>query len=38
MLTTQGQDAGLCPTGNEPLSGCVFMDSTELAVYGAPTT
>jgi extracellular elastinolytic metalloproteinase len=38
MLTTQGQDAGLCPTGNEPLSGCVFMDSTELAVYGAPTS
>ncbi|GGK70455.1 M36 family metallopeptidase [Mangrovihabitans endophyticus] len=37
MLTTQGQDAGLCPAGQAPqYSGCVFMDSTELAVYGAP--
>jgi hypothetical protein len=36
MLTTQAQDAGLCP--NVQLSGCAFMDSTELAVYGAPTS
>ena len=36
MLTTQGQDAGLCP--NVTLSGCVYMDSTELAVYGAPAS
>ena len=36
MLTTQGQDAGLCPEGQPPaFSGCVFQDSTELAVYGA---
>jgi extracellular elastinolytic metalloproteinase len=39
MLTTQGQDAGLCPVGQPPtVSGCVFMDSTELAVYGAPAS
>ena len=36
MLTTQGQDAGDCPAGQPPTeSGCVFMDSTELSVYGA---
>ncbi|WP_249997827.1 M36 family metallopeptidase [Actinoplanes sp. M2I2] len=36
MLTSQGQDAGLCPAGQPPtVSGCVFLDSTELAVYGA---
>ena len=36
MLTSQGQDAGLCPVGQPPsVSGCVFLDSTELAVYGA---
>jgi extracellular elastinolytic metalloproteinase len=35
MVTTQGQDAGHCPPGAPPTeSGCVFMDSTELAVYG----
>jgi hypothetical protein len=35
MLTTQGQDAGLCPADQPPAySGCVFQDSTELAVYG----
>jgi hypothetical protein len=35
MLTTQGQDAGDCPAGQPPTeSGCVFQDSTELAVYG----
>jgi hypothetical protein len=31
MLTSQGQDAGLCPSS---ASGCSFLDSTELAVYG----
>ncbi len=35
MITSQGQDAGLCPAGQPPtVSGCVFLDSTELAVYG----
>ncbi|MGX6604280.1 M36 family metallopeptidase [Micromonosporaceae bacterium Da 78-11] len=35
MLTTQGQDAGDCPAGQPPTeSGCVYLDSTELAVYG----
>ncbi|WP_026206079.1 M36 family metallopeptidase [Paractinoplanes globisporus] len=35
MLTTQGQDAGLCPAGQPPADfSCVFLDSTELAVYG----
>ncbi|WP_433377447.1 M36 family metallopeptidase [Actinoplanes sp. CA-142083] len=35
MVTSQGQDAGLCPAGQPPtVSGCVFLDSTELAVYG----
>ncbi|MEU4236602.1 M36 family metallopeptidase [Actinoplanes sp. NPDC026619] len=35
MITTQGQDAGLCPADQPPAySGCVFQDSTELAVYG----
>ncbi|XVV14600.1 M36 family metallopeptidase [Actinoplanes sp. CA-131856] len=35
MLTTQGQNAGLCPAGQPPAySGCVFQDSTELSVYG----
>jgi hypothetical protein len=36
MLTSQGQDAGLCIPGQPPTdSGCVFLDSTELAVYGS---
>jgi extracellular elastinolytic metalloproteinase len=36
MVTSQGQDAGLCPAGQPPTaSGCLFLDSTELAVYGA---
>jgi extracellular elastinolytic metalloproteinase len=36
MLTSQAQDAGLCPPGQpSPLSGCTFLDSTELSVYGA---
>ncbi|WP_030439492.1 M36 family metallopeptidase [Actinoplanes subtropicus] len=35
MLTTQGQDAGLCPPGQPaPDASCVFLDSTELSVYG----
>jgi extracellular elastinolytic metalloproteinase len=35
MLNTQGQAAGLCPAGEPPtVSGCVFLDSTELSVYG----
>jgi hypothetical protein len=38
MRTSQAQDAGLCPTGNEAPSGCTFLDSTELAVYGAPSS
>jgi extracellular elastinolytic metalloproteinase len=39
MLTSQGQDAGLCPAGQPPtVSGCVFLDSTELAVYGAASS
>ena len=36
MLTSQAQDAGLCVPGQpSQLSGCTFLDSTELAVYGA---
>ena len=36
MVTSQGQEAGLCPAGQPPtVSGCVFLDSTELSVYGA---
>ncbi|MCA2212402.1 M36 family metallopeptidase [Jidongwangia harbinensis] len=39
MLTTQGQDAGLCPAGQPPtVSGCLYLDSTELAVYGAASS
>jgi len=35
MLTTQGQDFGLCPADQPPsFSGCVFQDSTELSIYG----
>jgi extracellular elastinolytic metalloproteinase len=35
MLTSQAQDAGLCPPGQPPtISGCAFLDSTELSVYG----
>jgi extracellular elastinolytic metalloproteinase len=35
MLTSQAQDAGLCPAGQTPTAtGCVYLDSTELAVYG----
>jgi hypothetical protein len=37
MLTSQAQDAGLCPGGAGPYNGCAFLDSTELSVYGAPT-
>jgi len=32
MVTSQAQDAGVCPG---QVSGCEFLDSTELAVYGA---
>ena len=35
MLTSQAQDAGLCPAA---VSGCEFLDSTELAVYGAASS
>jgi hypothetical protein len=32
MLTSQAQDAGICPG---PFSGCKYVDSAELSVYGA---
>ena len=32
MLTSQAEATGLCPAA---VSGCVFLDSTELAVYGS---
>ncbi len=36
MLTTQGQDSGVCPVGQPPTkSGCVFLDSSELSLYGS---
>ena len=36
MVTSQAQDAGQCPVGQPPtVSGCVYLDSTELSVYGA---
>jgi hypothetical protein len=39
MLTSQAQDAGLCPAGQPPaVNGCEFLDSTELAVYGSAAT
>jgi extracellular elastinolytic metalloproteinase len=34
MVTSQAQDAGLCPGS---FSGCDFLDSTEVAVYGSPS-
>ncbi len=34
MLTTQGQDAGLCADPGATDSGCQYMDATELDVYG----
>ncbi|BFU46037.1 M36 family metallopeptidase [Krasilnikovia sp. MM14-A1004] len=37
MLSTQAQDLGVCVDPNAPYSGCSFMDSTELAVYGVPS-
>ncbi|GAB1646005.1 hypothetical protein KRMM14A1259_64280 [Krasilnikovia sp. MM14-A1259] len=37
MLSTQAQDGGKCTTPDAPFSGCQFMDSTELAVYGTPS-
>jgi len=33
ILTSQGQNAGICPSPTA--SGCLFIDSTELSVYGA---
>jgi Zn-dependent metalloprotease len=33
-LTSQAQDAGLCSSGTPTASGCAFLDSTELSVYG----
>ncbi|WP_436654738.1 M36 family metallopeptidase [Actinoplanes sp. URMC 104] len=36
MLTSQAQAAGSCPAGQPPtVSGCLFLDSTELSVYGS---
>ena len=35
MLTSQGQNAGICNVPTPTASGCVFLDSTELSVYGA---
>jgi hypothetical protein len=35
MLTSQGQDAGVCADPNSTASGCAFLDSTELSVYGS---
>ncbi|GAB1690431.1 M36 family metallopeptidase [Krasilnikovia sp. M28-CT-15] len=37
MLSTQAQDLGVCTDPDAPYSGCKFMDSTELAVYGTPS-
>ncbi|GAB1691179.1 hypothetical protein KRM28CT15_29820 [Krasilnikovia sp. M28-CT-15] len=37
MLSSQAQDMGVCTTPDAPYSGCSFMDSTELAVYGTPS-
>ena len=34
MVNSQAQAAGLCPA---PISGCTFLDSTELAIYGSPS-
>jgi extracellular elastinolytic metalloproteinase len=34
-LTSQAQDAGLCAGSAPTASGCAFLDSTELSVYGA---
>ena len=39
MVTSQAQDADLCVPGEPPtLSGCVFLDSTELSVYGTASS
>jgi extracellular elastinolytic metalloproteinase len=35
MLTSQGQDAGVCADPDSTASGCAFLDSTELSVYGS---
>jgi hypothetical protein len=34
-LTSQAQDAGVCGGSAPTASGCAFLDSTELSVYGA---
>jgi hypothetical protein len=34
-LTSQGQDAGICADPDSTASGCAFLDSTELSVYGS---
>jgi hypothetical protein len=35
MLTSQGQNAGVCAVATPTASGCEFLDSTELSVYGS---
>jgi hypothetical protein len=35
MVTSQGQNAGVCNVATPTASGCAFLDSTELSVYGA---
>lgn len=35
MLTSQAQDAGLCGVATPTDDGCLFLDSTELSVYGS---
>ncbi|MEU7904587.1 M36 family metallopeptidase [Actinoplanes sp. NPDC049118] len=37
MLSSQAEDMGVCTTPDTPYSGCSYMDSTELAVYGTPS-
>lgn len=34
-LTSQAQDAGICTGPGSTASGCAFLDSTELSVYGS---
>ncbi|BFU43998.1 M36 family metallopeptidase [Krasilnikovia sp. MM14-A1004] len=37
MLSSQAQDMGVCIDPDAPYSGCTYMDSTELSVYGTPS-
>jgi hypothetical protein len=37
-VTSQAQDAGLCGGSAPTASGCAFLDSTELSLYGASTS